>query len=243
MNMRSYCGTNSHIRARQLATTVHRIYYLLTPWGRVLLQKLTGLQLVKKFPAFYGTRRFITAFTSARHLSLSWASSIQSIPPKPTTWRSISHPCLGLPSGLFPPCFPTKTLNTPLPSPIRAACPAHIILLDFIIRTLLSDKYRTLSSPLCSFLHSPVTSSLLGPNTLLNTLFSNTLSLRSFLNVSDQDSHPYKTTSKIIRVLYVLIFKFFELQTGRQKILRRMIANIPWLQSALNFFLNRILIC
>ena len=32
--------------------------YLLTPWCRVLLEKLTGLQLVKKFPAFYGTRRF-----------------------------------------------------------------------------------------------------------------------------------------------------------------------------------------
>ena len=35
--------------------------YLLTPWCRVFLEKLTGLQLVKKFPAFYGTRRFITA--------------------------------------------------------------------------------------------------------------------------------------------------------------------------------------
>ena len=46
--------------------------YLLTPWLRVLLEKLTGLQLVKKFPAFYGTRRFITALTSVRHLSLSW---------------------------------------------------------------------------------------------------------------------------------------------------------------------------
>ena len=42
-----------------------------------------------KFPAFYGTRRFITAFTRARHLSLSWASSIQSVPPHPTSWRSI----------------------------------------------------------------------------------------------------------------------------------------------------------
>jgi len=53
--------------------------YLLTPWSRVLLEKLTGLQLVKKFPTFYGTQRFITAFTSVRHLSLSWATSIQSI--------------------------------------------------------------------------------------------------------------------------------------------------------------------
>jgi hypothetical protein len=36
----------------------------------VLLEKLTGSQLIKNFPAFYGTRRFISAFTSARHLSL-----------------------------------------------------------------------------------------------------------------------------------------------------------------------------
>ena len=47
--------------------------YLLTPWCRVLLEKLTGLQIVKKFPAFHGTRRFITALTSVRHLSVSWA--------------------------------------------------------------------------------------------------------------------------------------------------------------------------
>jgi len=39
--------------------------YLLTPWCRVLLEKLTGLQPIKKFPAFYGTRRFITEFTRA----------------------------------------------------------------------------------------------------------------------------------------------------------------------------------
>jgi hypothetical protein len=45
--------------------------YLLTPWSRVVLGKLTCSHLVKKFPAFYGTRWFITAFISARHLSLS----------------------------------------------------------------------------------------------------------------------------------------------------------------------------
>jgi hypothetical protein len=49
--------------------------YLLTPWSRALLEKLTGFQIVEKFPAFYGTRRFITAFTSTHHLSLSWAVS------------------------------------------------------------------------------------------------------------------------------------------------------------------------
>ena len=105
--------------------------YLLTPWCRVLLQKLTGLQLVKKFPAFHGTRRFITALTSLRHLSLFWASPIQSIYPYPTSWRSIlilsAHLRLGLPSGLFPSYFPTKTVYTTLSSPLRATCPAHLI--------------------------------------------------------------------------------------------------------------------
>ena len=45
--------------------------YLVTPWSRVILEKLAGSQLVKKFPTFYGTRKFITTLTSARHLSLS----------------------------------------------------------------------------------------------------------------------------------------------------------------------------
>ena len=59
--------------------------YLLTPCCRVLLEKLTGLQLVKKFPAFHGIRRFITALPSVRHPSLSWASPIQSIYTHPTS--------------------------------------------------------------------------------------------------------------------------------------------------------------
>ena len=108
------------------------ITFLLTPRCRVLLEQLTGLQLVKKFPAFHGTRRFITALTSVRHLSLSWSSPIQSIYPHPTSWRSIiilfTHLRLGLPCGLLPSGFPTKTLYTLL-SPIRATCPAHHILL------------------------------------------------------------------------------------------------------------------
>jgi len=47
---------------------------------RVLLEKLTGSQLVKKFPAFFGNQRVITAFTSARYLPLTSARSIQSMP-------------------------------------------------------------------------------------------------------------------------------------------------------------------
>jgi len=130
---------------RQSSTCFERLLltYLLTPWCRILLEKPTGLQLVKKFPAFHRTRRFITALTNLRHLSLSWASPIQSIYPHLTSWRSFlilsTHLRLGLSSGLFPSGFPTKTLYTPLSSPIRATCSVHLILLDFITRTILGD--------------------------------------------------------------------------------------------------------
>jgi len=95
--------------------------YLLTARCRSLLEQLTGLQLVKNFPAFHQTRRFIAALTSVRHLSLSCASPIQSIYPHPTSWRFILilsiHLRLGLPSGPFPPVSPPRTYTPPSPDP------------------------------------------------------------------------------------------------------------------------------
>jgi len=105
----SYSGTNCVPCDVGPSLYVYLLTYLLTPWCRVLLEELTGLQLVRKFPAFHGTRRFINALTSTRHLSLSWTSPIQSIYPHPNSWRSIlilsTHLRLGLPSGLLPSGF------------------------------------------------------------------------------------------------------------------------------------------
>jgi hypothetical protein len=78
------------------------------------LQTQIVLQLVNKFPAFYGTRRFITAFTRARHLSLSWARSIQSTPYQPISLRSILI----------------------LSSLLRQGLSCYVLLLGFLIRTL-----------------------------------------------------------------------------------------------------------
>ena len=81
--------------------------------------------------------------------------------------------------------------------PIQVTCPGHLTIFHVITWALVGDEYISLSKSLSSFLHPPVTSSLLSPNILLRSLFSNILSLCSSLSVSDQVSHPYKETSTI----------------------------------------------
>jgi hypothetical protein len=88
--------------------------------------------------------------------------------------------------------------NATLLSPVRATYPAFPFLLDLITRVIFGERYKSLSSSLCIFLHFHVTSSLLGQSILLSTLFSNALSLHSSHNVSDHCSHPCKLTGKII---------------------------------------------
>jgi hypothetical protein len=102
----------------------------------------------------------------------------------------------GSPQWSFSFRFPHQNPVPVFPLPIRATCSAHLTFLDFITRTILGEEYRSLSSSLCSFLYSPVTSSLLGLYIHLSPLFSDSLGLHSSLNVSNQVSYPYKTTGK-----------------------------------------------
>ena len=86
-------------------------------------------------------------------------------------------------------------LNPVYASPLQheryMPCPSHSS--RFYHPRILGEEYRSLSFSLCSFLHSSITTSLQGPNILLHTLI-----LLFSLSVSDQASHPYKTTGKMI---------------------------------------------
>ena len=184
--------------------------YLLSPWSRVLLEKLTSklCNYSRNSPHLWNLK-----VPHRTHKCPPTVPILSQLHPVPTaTYNFLKfHLNIIFPSTSWSPQWPLSLrlphqlyICTTIFSPIRATCPAYFIRLDFTTRTIVGKKYRSFSSSLCRFLHSPVTSSLLGPNTLLNTL-----SLRSSLNVSDHVSHPYKTTGKII-VLYILIFKFLD---------------------------------
>ena len=78
----------------------------------------------------------------------------------PTSYLLEIHPNIIHPSTPMPPQWSLSLLYTLLSSPIRATCPAHLILLDFITRTILGEEYRSFSSSLCSLLHSSGVSSI-----------------------------------------------------------------------------------
>jgi len=101
---------------------------------------------VKKFTDFYGTRMFITAFTKTHHWPLSWASCIQSPPSRPFSLRSVLilsfRLRLVLPSALSPSGLPTKILYAFVILPMRATCPAHLIILELLILIIFGEAYK-----------------------------------------------------------------------------------------------------
>jgi len=158
-----------------MKTFLHR--YLLIPWYRALLEKLTCFQPVNKFPTFYGTRRFITPFKSACHLSVSWASSIHS-----TSHFLKIHLNIILPSTPGSPKwsvirFPHQNplYASPFPHARYMPRPSHSFI--FYHPNNIGWGVQSLTFSLCSFLHFLVTSSLLGPNILLNTILRTSYSI------------------------------------------------------------------
>lgn len=148
-------------------------------------------QLMKKWPTFYTVTRFIKVFTKDSRWSV--LSQINSSTTSITIFVrsnliSSCHLLLGLSSFYF-------RIYVCVASPMNAACTVQFILLYFTILIIfLKSFFLWVSS-----VHCPVTSYLLGLNISLSTLFSNTLKLRSSLNVRDLHTDK-KITGKIINM-------------------------------------------
>ena len=168
-----------------MTSITYLISYLLTLRSRVLLEKLTGSHLVKKLLAWnpkvhYRTHKCPPPVPILRQLDPvhKYTSHFLKI------LLSIILPSTsGTPKWSLSLVFLHQNLVYASPLPHTRYMPRPSPYCRFCHRTTLGGQYRSLNSSFYSFIHSPVTSSLLGPNILLSTLFSNTLRLCSSLSL------------------------------------------------------------
>ena len=135
------------------------------------------------------TLTFITVFTTARYFYLSWGKSVQS---RPSLYFFTIHFNI-----TFPPAHTSSkrclSLKVFPPKPYTQLSPFVLRALPISFFFILSPKEHVVRSINHEATHCVFFCSscylLLGPNIFLSTLFSNTLSLRSCLNMGDQISH------------------------------------------------------
>jgi hypothetical protein len=131
--------------------------------------------------------------------------------------------------------FPAQTLYTPILFPVRATCPAHLIIHYFIARIIFCEEYSSQSSSLGNLQH-PCYLVPLRPNVLLSILFSNTVS-RFFQFTCERSNFTFmKNDRKIYNSVYFNHYIFGRL-IGRQKILERTVTYITCVLSVLSVFL------
>jgi len=190
-------GCRLHTQSSENISNERSRLHSSTPSSRVLLEKLTGSQLVKNPPHIMELEGSLPH--SQEPVTIPYPELHQSTPCPHISLTGDLNIILPSTPG---PSRSSLSLRFPHQNPLYTSTLPHS---RYMPRPSNSYRFNNLAS-LRSYLHSLVTSSLLGSYTLLNTLSSNTNNLRSSLNVSDHISQPYKTGK--ITVLYTLNFKF-----------------------------------
>ena len=161
-----------------------------------------SFELVKKFPNSFGTWRYINHVYKNLPLvpNLSQMNAVHTIPVRSFKIQVVS--------------FLQNSYHNPICIcllPLCAISPAHLILFCDLITVIIiiDEEYNLWSFSLCHFLHSPVTSSLLGQSIFLHALFCSAFSLCSSMNLRDHVSHLFHATDQLT-VLCILIFMFLD---------------------------------
>jgi hypothetical protein len=140
--VRNVSAGSTHVKT----TLTYLLTYLLTHSLTPLFEKLIVTQPVKKYPAFLWNPKVHYRVHISPPLDplLSQPNPVRTIDPclPKVQLNVILPPTPSLPSGILPLGFPTKTLLTPLSSPMRATCPAYLNLLDLITLTIYGEQYR-----------------------------------------------------------------------------------------------------